>query len=107
MRILTAFARALRDLANPRVLAIVFLPMVGALVLWTALGLFFWDTWTASLRSLIDGTALGGWLTAHGATWISTSTAAVGVIALILPAILVTALIVTELVAMPLIVSVV
>jgi CysZ protein len=107
MPILTAFVRALRDLMHPRVLAVLFLPMVGAIALWSVLGFVFWDTWSASVRALIDGTSAGRWLIAHGASWVGASAAAVGVIALILPAMLVTALVVTEVVAMPVIVSVV
>lgn len=106
MTILTAFTRALRDLAHPRVLAVLFLPMVGAIILWSVLGLVFWDTWTEALRSLIDGTAAGRWLIAHGASWIAASAAFIGVFALVLPAMLMTALVVTELVAMPVVVSV-
>jgi uncharacterized protein involved in cysteine biosynthesis len=106
MTILTAFTRALRDLAHRRVLAVLFLPTLGAIVLWGALGLVFWDTWIEGLRSLIDATAAGRWLIAHGASWIAASAAFIGVLALVLPAMLMTALVVTELVAMPVVVSV-
>ena len=37
MTVLTALTRALRDLSQPRVLAVVFLPMVGAIVLGIAM----------------------------------------------------------------------
>ena len=105
--VLGAFARALRDLGRPRVLAVMLLPMLGAIVLWSLLGWFFWDTWTASLNTLIAGSAAARWLSSHGAAWVSDSLSVILVIALLLPAILVTVMLITELAAMPMIVSVV
>lgn len=102
-----AFMRALRDLAHPRVLAILLLPMLGAILTWMALAWFFWDAWTAGLRSLMEGSAAMRWLGAHGAAWLTQSTAALLIVVLLLPAILVTAMLITELLVMPVIVSVV
>ena len=107
MPVFFALMRALRDIFRPRVLAVVFLPMVGAILLWSVLGFVFWDTWTAWVQSAIDGSSLGRWLVAHGVGWASTSGAVVGTIALLLPAVLITAIIITETIAMPVIVSVV
>jgi CysZ protein len=107
MPVLTSFARALRDLIQPRILAILFLPMLGAIVLWSALAWFYWDVWSTWLRIGFDTTGIGGWLVAHGASWLLNSLSAVLVIALLLPAVFVTAVVITELVAMPVIVSVV
>jgi uncharacterized protein involved in cysteine biosynthesis len=107
MPIFTAFSRALRDLAHPRVLAVLLLPMLGAIVLWSVLAWFFWDTWSGALRGAIDGTAAGAWLVAHSAAWLVGSLSAVLVFALLLPAMFITAVLITELVAMPMIVSVV
>jgi CysZ protein len=107
MPIHTAFARALRDLANPRVLSVLLLPMLGAITLWSLLGWFFWDAWSGGLRAAIDSTAAGAWLVAHGAAWLVGSASAILVITLLLPAIFVTAVVITELIAMPMIVSVV
>lgn len=107
MPVTSAFARALRDLAHPRVLAVLFLPMLGAVLLWTALGWFFWDSWTRGLRGLLDATYAGRWLVEHGATWVLSSGSVLLVVVLLLPAILVTAMLLNELVAMPVIISVV
>lgn len=101
-----AFMLALRDLAHPRILAILLLPMLGAIFLWTALAWFFWDAWTAGLGALMEGTAAMRWLVAQGAAWLTQSTAALLVVVLLVPAILVTAILITELLAMPVIVSV-
>ena len=107
MPVFTAFARALRDVGKPRVLAVLFLPMVAAILLWTVLAWVFWDTWMLGLRNLFDGTAVARWFTEHGAAWVVGSFSAFVVVALLLPLMLITAMIVNELVAMPVIVSVV
>jgi CysZ protein len=107
MPILGAVGRALRDVGKPRVLAVLFLPMLGAIVLWTVLAWAFWDIWTVALRNLFDGTAVARWFTEHGASWVLGSFSAFVVVALLLPLILITAIVLTELVAMPVIVSVV
>jgi CysZ protein len=107
MPIHTAFARALRDLANPRVLSVLLIPMLGAIALWSLLGWFFWDAWSGGLRAAIDSTAIGAWLVTHGAAWLVGSASAILVIVLLLPAMFVTAVLITELIAMPMIVSVV
>ena len=107
MPVLNAFARALRDLAQPRVLAVLFLPMLGSIMVWSVLGWFFWDSWTEWFGAAIDGTSFGRWFLTHGASWVSVSLSALFVLALLLPAVLVTAIVVTELFAMPVIVAVV
>jgi CysZ protein len=107
MPIFTAFARALRDVAQPRVLAVLFLPMVSAVMLWTILAWAFWEPWTQALHGVFDSTAAARWLVDHGASWVLTSLSAVLVIGVLLPLMLITAMIVTELVAMPIIVSIV
>jgi len=103
----TAFARALRDVGKPRVLAVLFLPMLAAILSWTVLAWVFWDTWMLGLRNLFDGTAVARWFTEHGAAWVVGSFSAFVVVAFLLPLMLITAMIVNELVAMPVIVSVV
>lgn len=102
----SALGRAVRDLAQPRILAVLFLPMIGAIVLWSVLAMFFWDAWTTNLRALIEGTAAMQWLTSRGMTWVLESLSVVVVLALLVPAALITAVLITELVAMPVVVSV-
>lgn len=100
----TALARAARNLFEPRILAIVLLPMIGSLLLWTVLAWTFWDPWTGSVAGLMAGTAVAGWLVQWGAGWIINPTAVLLVLAGIVPAIYVTALVITEIIAMPVIV---
>jgi uncharacterized protein involved in cysteine biosynthesis len=107
MPIFTAFSRALRDVTQPRVLAVLFLPMLTAVLSWTVLAWAFWEPWTQALRGFFDATFVGNWLVERGVSWVLTSLTAVLVVAVLLPLILITAMIVTELVAMPVIVSMV
>jgi uncharacterized protein involved in cysteine biosynthesis len=107
MSAFSAFGRALRDLLQPRVLAILFLPMLGAVLLWSVLGWFFWDVWIEWFKGAIEGTAAGRWVSRQGAAWALTGVSVVFVLALLLPAVLITAMLITELIAMPVIVSIV
>lgn len=107
MTIFSALSSAFRDLAVPRVLAVLFLPMLGAIGLWSVLAWFYWDTWSGWFKGWFDATGAAAWLVSHGATWLSSSLTFVAVIALVLPVVFITVLLLTELVAMPIIVSVV
>ena len=107
MPILSAVTRALRDLSHPQVLAVLFLPMLGAIVLWSVLGWIFWDAWTGWFESVVGGTGVARWLAARGAGWVLESLTPLFVVVLLLPAMFVTAMLITELVAMPVVVRVV
>ena len=102
--ILTALARAARNLFEPRMLAILFLPMLGSLVLWAAVAWVFWDAWTGGIAGALGSTTVAGWLQGWGAAWVVNSASVLLVVIGIVPAIYVTALIITELIAMPVIV---
>ena len=104
--IFTAVGRALRDVIQPRVLAVLVLPMLGAILLWSVLAFLFWNAWTGAFRALVDGTDVARWLVEHGAGWALEGTGMIVVVALLVPAILITAVLATELVAMPVIVAV-
>jgi len=103
--IIIALGAAARDLRAPRILAVLLLPMLGAIVLWTVLSLVFWGAWSAWLGGLASDTAAGRWLESAGAGWVLQAVSALGVIALVIPATLVTALVINEIFAMPTIVS--
>ena len=105
MSLLEALSRALRDLPRPRILAVLFLPMLAAIVLWSTLLWVFWDPWRAWLRLLIDGTTVGAWLATH-ASWFLGGTTVLLVVGLVLPAMFITAVVLTELIAMPQVVAV-
>ena len=102
-----ALARAVADLRQPRVLAVLVLPMLGALVLWSVLALFFWDSWTSGLTAMLQDSAFGRWLSVSGMRWTLDTLVFIVLAALVLAAVIVTAMAATELAAMPMIVSVV
>jgi len=102
--IFAALARAAHNLFEPRILAIVLLPMVGSILLWTVLAWMFWDPWTGGIAGVMSGTAVAGWLMQWGAGWVINPTAVLLVLIGIVPAIYVTALVITEIIAMPMIV---
>ena len=104
--LLIAIGRALRDLPHARVLAVLVLPMLGAILLWTVLAFFFWDAWTSAIRGVVEGTAIARWVAGYGAAWMLEGMGVLVVIVLLIPAVLITAVVVTELVAMPVIMSV-
>lgn len=103
--VIAAITRATRNLFDPRIIAIVFLPMLGSIVLWTILAWIYWDTWTGGIVGVMSSTTVAGWLQGWSATWIINYTAMLVVVIAIMPAIFVTALVITEIIAMPIIVK--
>lgn len=103
--VITALTRATRNLFEPRIMAIVLVPMLGSLVVWTLLAWLFWDAWTGGIAGAMATTTVAGWLQGWSATWVIDYTAMLVVVIAVLPAMFVTALVITEIVAMPVIVS--
>ena len=104
---IAAIARAFGNLFEPRIIAFVFLPMFGSLVLWTVLAWVFWGAWTGAISGAMSSTTVAGWLQGWSATWVIDYTAALLVLIGIVPAVLVTALVITEIVVMPVIMKLV
>lgn len=100
-----AFGKALRDLFQPRILAIVLVPMLAAIAIWSLLSWLFWDHWAGWLNGLLGSTAVARWLEDLGAGWAVQSMTVLIVIVLIVPLAFITAMVVTEIIAMPLIVK--
>lgn len=103
--VFAALARAARNLFEPRILVIVFLPMLGSILLWTVLAWMFWDPWTGGIAGAFSSTTVAGWLQGWGGAWVVNSAAVLLVMIGIVPAIYVTALIITEIIAMPVVVK--
>jgi uncharacterized protein involved in cysteine biosynthesis len=103
--VITALSRAARNLFEPRIIAVVLLPMLGSIVLWTVLAWLFWDAWTGGIASTVGSTVVAGWIKSWGATWVISSAAGLLVVIGLLPGIYVTALVITEIIAMPIIVK--
>ena len=102
--VINSLTRAARDLFDRRIIAMVFLPMLGSIVLWTVLAWIFWDAWTGGIAGAMSSTTVAGWLQGWSATWVINYTAALVVLIAILPAVFVTALVITEIIAMPVII---
>lgn len=100
--VLRALVLAVADAMRPRMLAIVLLPALGALIVWSVAGWIYWGAWTATLTNLIADTWLARWNEAWGG-WVLASTGFLLIVVLLMPAIVLTAIIITELLAMPLI----
>lgn len=99
--------RAAADLAQPRVLAVMFLPMLGALALWGGLFWLFGAAWVAATHGFVAGVPLPEWLSPALAGWLLGFAAWALLAALLLPAIYVTALLITSLLLMPMLVGIV
>lgn len=105
--VIQSLVRAAGNLAEPRILAVLLLPVPGSFALWALLAWLFWDEWTGLVAGTLRTTVVAGWLQDWSAVWIIDYTAVLAVLVAILPAMLVTALVITEVVAMPVIVSLV
>lgn len=105
--VLAAFAGAARRLFEPRIVALVLLPPLGSVLLWSVLAWLFWDAWTGAVAAAMASTTVAGWLQGWSAAWVIDYTAAFVVLVAILPAVYVTALVITEIFAMPVIVRLV
>lgn len=103
--VMQALLRAFASLATPRMFALMLLPALGSLLLWTALAWVFWEAWTGLVTDTLRLTAVAGWLRDWNALWIIDYTAILAVVAAIVPAMLVTSLLITEIFAMPVIVG--
>lgn len=99
--------RAAADLMRPRVLSVLFLPMLLAIVVWGGLLWGFGAAWLASLNGFLDAPQVTGWLNPTVADWLLGMGATLLLILLLLPAVYLTALVITSLFFMPILLSVV
>lgn len=99
--------RAAVDLMRPRILSIMFLPMLLALLLWGGLFWGFGTVWVAGLEGVFNDSPLPGWVGPTVAGWVVGMGVYMVLILLLLPAIYVTALFITSLIFMPILLSVV
>jgi CysZ protein len=105
--LLTLLQRAAADLMRPRVMMIMFLPMLLALVLWGGLFWGFGTVWVTGLQGMFHDSPLPGWLGPTLAGWAIGMGVTMVLILLLLPAIYVTALFITSLIFMPILLGVV
>lgn len=103
--VMDALFRALRDLREPRILALVLVPPLGAFLLWAGLAWAYWSDWIAWGETVLAATAAGQWIQSFDPGWLVSSAAALLLIVLLIPLMLITVVVVTELIAMPVIVA--
>ncbi|OZA30830.1 MAG: hypothetical protein B7X93_01725 [Hydrogenophilales bacterium 17-61-9] len=106
-RIFDALARALRDLFSLRVLWVAVWPMLVAMLLWLALGVAFWRTFSGWLEYGLDRIGIQVWLAELEPAWIANGIQALLHLMLFVPLVMLTALVLTALFAMPTLVRVV
>lgn len=99
--------RAAADLLLPRVLAVMFLPMLGALALWGGLFWWFGATWVAGLEGFVASAPMPDWIGTVVAGWLLGFATFMLLAVLLLPAIYLTALLITSLLFMPMLVGIV
>lgn len=99
--VLDALARALRDLFSLRVLWVVVWPMLLAMLLWLALGLTFWGTFSAWIAQGLDAIGIQAWLTDLEPVWVANGIQALLHLMLFVPLVMLTALVLTALFGMP------
>jgi uncharacterized protein involved in cysteine biosynthesis len=105
--ILDALARALRDLFSLRVLWVVVWPMLLALLLWLALGISFWGTFSGWIEQGLDAIGIQTWLAELEPAWIANGIQALLHLILFVPLVMLTALVITALFGMPALIRVV
>ncbi|HSC97063.1 MAG TPA: EI24 domain-containing protein [Burkholderiales bacterium] len=105
--VITALTAALRDLREPRVLALALVPPVVAIAVWLALVWAFADDWARWVAETIATTAWLSWLNDWGLGSVFVWASGIAAFALLVPVMLVTAVLVTEILAMPVIVPLV
>jgi uncharacterized protein involved in cysteine biosynthesis len=105
--ILDALARALRDLFSLRVLWVVVWPMLLALLLWLALGISFWGTFSGWIEQGLDAIGIQTWLAELEPAWIANGIQALLHLVLFVPLVMLTALVITALFGMPALIRVV
>jgi CysZ protein len=105
--VITAFFAALRDLRQPRVIAVIVLPVLASFIIWLTVAVWFWQSWVTVLGEAIGSTQFARWLADWGMQWLVNSMGVVALVALMVPALLITNMIITEIFAMPVMVKVV
>lgn len=105
--VLDAFARALRDLFDLRVLWVVIWPLLAASALWLVLAIVFWGTFSGWLMAGLERIGVEAWLAGLEPVWIATGIQALLHLLIFVPLVYLTALVITALFGMPALIRVV
>lgn len=99
--------RAAADLLLPRVITVMFIPMLGALTLWGGLLWWFGASWVGGLEAFVASAPMPDWLGLSLTEWLLGFASFMLLAVLMLPAIYLTALLITSLIFMPMLVGIV
>lgn len=102
--VMTALSAALRDLREPRILALGLLPPFAALLVWAAFAWALADDWARLTANWIATTPWLGWVADWGLASVFIWGSGLAALGLLLPVMLITAVLVIGIVAMPVIV---
>lgn len=105
--VIAALTAAVRDLREPRVLALALVPPLVAIAVWIALAWAFADDWARWVAAAIAGTPWLTWLNDWGLASVLIWASGIAAFALLVPLMLVVAVLVTDILAMPVIVPLV
>ncbi|HEX9672559.1 MAG TPA: EI24 domain-containing protein [Burkholderiales bacterium] len=102
--VIAALTAALRDLREPRVLALALVPPLVAIAVWIALAWAIADDWARWVAEVIATASWLTWLSDWGLASVLIWASGIAAFALLVPLMLVVAVLVTEVLAMPVIV---
>jgi hypothetical protein len=105
--VVSALNSALRDLREPRILALALVPPLAVIAVWAALAWAFAGDWARLVADWIATTPWLNWVGNWGLSAIFIWASGIAAFALLLPVMLITAVLVTDIVAMPVIVPLV
>lgn len=105
--VIAALKAAVRDLREPRVLALALVPPLAAIAVWLALAWAFADDWARWVAEAIATTPWLTWLNDWGLASVLIWASGIAAFALLVPLMLVVAVLVTDILAMPVIVPLV
>ncbi|NIO40591.1 MAG: hypothetical protein GTO41_10655 [Burkholderiales bacterium] len=100
-----ALRGALRNSFHPAVLAVMLLPGIAAVGIWTALSWWFWDSWSDWLASGLVGWTSDGWLSRFDTSRFAGFAATLLLLLLITPGIIATAMLLSAIFVMPVLVG--
>jgi uncharacterized protein involved in cysteine biosynthesis len=105
--VIAALGAAVRDLREPRVLALALVPALVAIAVWLALAWAFADDWARWVAEVVATTPWLTWLNDWGLASVLIWASGIAAFVLLVPLMLVVAVLATEILAMPVIVPLV
>ena len=102
---LQALRDAVRNMLHPAILGVMLLPAFVAVLLWTGVSWWFWDSWSSGVESALLSVTSDGWMARLNGSWFSGFAAGLILLLLIAPAMMATAMLISAVFAMPMLVA--